>query len=293
MERKDLPERLKRVTPTIREIWCVGDETLLNDSAKYLAIVGSRRMTDYGRRVLETIMPDLVQAGLIIVSGMMYGVDQEAHKLCLKYGGKTIAVLGWGIRWAGLAREDREIQEKIIASGGLVVSEWEKRRPELWTFPQRNRIVAGLADSVLVVEAASKSGSMVTVSWAQKFGKSVLAVPGPITSKVSAGTNQLVAAGRAKMVLSAEDILCSYGLQKTPTQLVMFAGVERTNNFSQRILELLENEPLTTDEMVRILRERVERINVVLTEMNLSGMIEERNGKWELGAKMRQDACPS
>ena len=287
-----MPARFLAVTPPIKELWWEGNRGLLADTNKYLAIVGSRRMTDYGRRVLEMIMPDLVQAGLIIVSGMMYGVDQEAHKLCLKYGGKTIAVLGWGIEWPGLTREDRELQEKI-AKEGLVISEWEKKKPELWTFPARNRIVAGLADSVLVTEAALKSGSMVTVTWAQKFGKSVLAIPGPITSKVSAGTNQLIAAGRAKMVLSAEDILCSYGLQRTPTQLVMFTGAERTNNFPHRILELLENEPLTTDEMVRILCDKVEKINVVLTEMNLSELIEERNGKWELGVKMRQDACPS
>lgn len=287
-----MPARFLAVTPPIKELWWEGNRGLLADTNKYLAIVGSRRMTDYGRRVLEMIMPDLVRAGLIIVSGMMYGVDQEAHKLCLKYGGKTIAVLGWGIEWPGLTREDRELQEKI-AKEGLVISEWEKKKPELWTFPARNRIVAGLADSVLVAEAALKSGSMVTVTWAQKFGKSVLAIPGPITSKVSAGTNQLIAAGRAKMVLSAEDILCSYGLQRTPTQLVMFTGAERTNNFPHRILELLENEPLTTDEMVRILCDKVEKINVVLTEMNLSELIEERNGKWELGVKMRQDACPS
>ncbi|OGD74866.1 hypothetical protein A3A84_03385 [Candidatus Collierbacteria bacterium RIFCSPLOWO2_01_FULL_50_23] len=292
MERKEMPARFLAVMPPIKELWWEGNRGLLADTNKYLAIVGSRRMTDYGRRVLEMIMPDLVRAGLIIVSGMMYGVDQEAHKLCLKYGGKTIAVLGWGIEWPGLTREDRELQEKI-AKEGLVISEWEKKKPELWTFPARNRIVAGLADSVLVTEAALKSGSMVTVTWAQKFGKSVLAIPGPITSKVSAGTNQLIAAGRAKMVLSAEDILCSYGLQRTPTQLVMFTGAERTNNFPHRILELLENEPLTTDEMVRILCDKVEKINVVLTEMNLSELIEERNGKWELGVKMRQDACPS
>ena len=287
-----MPARFLAVMPPIKELWWEGNRGLLADTNKYLAIVGSRRMTDYGRRVLEMIMPDLVRAGLIIVSGMMYGVDQEAHKLCLKYGGKTIAVLGWGIEWPGLTREDRELQEKI-AKEGLVISEWEKKKPELWTFPARNRIVAGLADSVLVAEAALKSGSMVTVTWAQKFGKSVLAIPGPITSKVSAGTNQLIAAGMAKMVLSAEDILCSYGLQRTPTQLVMFTGAERTNNFPHRILELLENEPLTTDEMVRILCDKVEKINVVLTEMNLSELIEERNGKWELGVKMRQDACPS
>lgn len=282
MERKDFPERLKQVTPSIKELWCEGDRSLLSDSSKYLAIVGSRRMTDYGRRVLEMIMPDLVQAGLYIVSGMMYGVDQEAHKLCLKYGGKTIAVLGYGLNYPGIASEDQKVKEQILSGGGLVISEWDKQDGALWTFPQRNRIVAGLADAVLVVEAAMKSGSLVTVSWAEKYKKEVFAVPGPITSKVSVGTNWLVTNRRAKMVLSAEDILCSFGLSRQPTQLVMFTGSERTNKFHERIIVLLENESFSTDEIVRTLGLPVEKVNAALMEMSLSGVVSEVNGKWEL-----------
>ncbi len=273
----DWGERLVKIRPALANLWCLGNEELLREK-KFLAIVGSRKMTEYGRRVLETIMPDLAAAGVVIVSGMMYGVDQEAHRLCLKYGGKTIAVLGWGVRWDGLAREDAKMQAEIVASGGLLVSEWESEKPELWTFPARNRIVAGLADRVLVVEAAVKSGSMVTVAWAEKFGRSVLAVPGPITSRVSQGTNYLIASGRARMAVSAEDILAALDISHEAKQLKMFGG-EKGHSLAGRIIELLRDEPLMTDDLARKLREPVSKIGEALTALSLIGAIEERGGR--------------
>ncbi|MBI2326258.1 DNA-protecting protein DprA [Candidatus Collierbacteria bacterium] len=270
-------ERLTKIRPALANLWCQGNEELLREK-KFLAIVGSRKMTEYGRRVLETIIPELAAAGAVIVSGMMYGVDQEAHRLCLKYGGKTIAVLGWGIRWDGLAREDAKMQAEIVASGGLLVSEWESEKPELWTFPARNRIVAGLADRVLVVEAAIKSGSMVTVAWAEKFDRPVLAIPGPITSRVSQGTNYLIASGRARMAVSAEDILVALDITHQTRQLTMFGG-ERGHSLAGRIIELLGNEPLMTDDLARKLREPVSKIGETLTTLSLTGAIEERGGR--------------
>ncbi len=244
-------------------------------------------MTEYGRRVLETFMPSLVQAGIVIVSGMMYGVDQEAHKLCLRCGGKTIAVLGYGLASKTISREDRRFMKGVVDGGGLVISEWDNLDGSTWTFPQRNRIVAGLADSVLVVEAAEKSGSLVTVGWAEKFGKPVFAVPGQIFSGVSKGTNEIIAMGRAKMVLSAEDILCSDPSHLQMKLPIMETSARRGNNLPNRIAFLLENEPLTTDELVKKLRGSIEEINVALAEMSLVGWVEERLGKWCLSVKMR------
>lgn len=277
LPKEDWGERLTRIKPVLVHLWCSGNLELLKET-KFLAIVGSRKMTDYGRRVLETLMPELVAAGVVIVSGMMYGVDQEAHRLCLKYGGKTIAVLGWGINYLGLALEDAKLQEEIVASGGLLISEWESLKPELWTFPARNRIVAGLADKVLVVEGAIKSGSLVTVAWAEKFAKQVLAIPGPITSRVSQGTNYLIASGRAKMVVSADDILSSLEISHETRQLKIFGG-EKGHTLAGRIIGLLENEPLMTDDLARLLREPVSKIGEALTELSLVGSIEERSGK--------------
>ncbi len=239
-------------------------------------------MTDYGRRVLENFMPSLVQAGRVIVSGMMYGVDQEAHMLCMKYGGKTIAVLGYGLRSKTISGEDGRFMGEVIDSGGLIISEWKEIEGSTWTFPQRNRIVAGLADAILVVEAAEKSGSLVTVKWAEKFGKPVYAVPGQIFSGVSMGTNKIIATGRAKIVLSAEDILYSKLPDGRLGLPVMMSHPKRTNSIASRMLFLLENEPLTTDDLVKKLRVKIEEISVALTELALAEIIQESGGKHHL-----------
>ncbi len=162
-----------------------------------VAVVGSRRISDYGRRVVEKIVPKLVFDGKTIVSGFMYGTDQYAHQICLDNGGKTIAVLGWGITHP-LSLRDSQLAKAIINNGGLILSEWENREPERWTFPVRDRIVAALCQEVLVIEAAAQSGSLITARQAIKLGRCLWAVPGPATSQVSAGTNTLISDGLAR-----------------------------------------------------------------------------------------------
>ncbi len=164
-----------------------------------VAVVGTRRITEYGIIVTKKLVANLVASGKIIVSGLMYGVDQHVHRECLKYGGKTIAVLGWGINWDGAGNEEKELVNEIVAHRGAVVSEWLNERSTLWMFPHRDRIMAAMASDIYVVEGAIKSGSLITAEWGRKLGKTVWAVPGPVTSKVSEGTNWLIATGRAKM----------------------------------------------------------------------------------------------
>jgi DNA processing protein len=161
------------------------------------AVVGSRRMTDYGRRAVEQLVPQLVSEGKTIVSGFMYGVDLCAHQACLKAGGQTIAVLGWGIRFP-LKGQEVQLARDITRSGGLLVSEWFNQPPARWTFPVRNRLVAAFATDLYVIEAALKSGSLITARIAHRLNRRLWAVPGPATSPTSAGTNALLAAGQAK-----------------------------------------------------------------------------------------------
>jgi DNA processing protein len=118
-----------------------------------VAVVGSRKMTSYGEQVIDMLVPPLIHQKKTIVSGFMYGVDQYAHQTCIDNGGKTIAVLGWGID-TPLIGKDLELAKKIIDSGGLIISQWQTQKPTLWTFPQRNQIVAALCKEVLVLEAA-------------------------------------------------------------------------------------------------------------------------------------------
>lgn len=224
-----------------------------------VAIVGSRKMIDYGRRAIEKIVPQIVAQKQTIVSGFMYGVDQYAHKVCVDNGGKTIAVLGWGIS-SSLDGEDLKLAKQIIEAGGCLLSEWESQKPTHWTFPSRNRIVASLSKQVIIVEAAENSGSLITARLALGLKRELWAVPGPITSKTSMGTNKLIAEGKAKMYLATF---------KSP-QYVQ----------SDPILQTLDNESLTTDELSRKLGLPISEVGAALSLLLLSGQILEKGGKY-------------
>ena len=148
-------------------------------------------MTHYGRQVLEKLIPSLVFAKKTIVSGFMYGVDQYAHHLALENGGRTIAVLGWGIteKLTGL---DKKLADRILEGGGLLLSEWENRKGALWTFPKRNRIITALSKEVYIIEADIKSGSLITADLAVRLKRKLWAVPGPITSRTSRVNDPLI-----------------------------------------------------------------------------------------------------
>ncbi|KKU97417.1 MAG: protecting protein DprA protein [Candidatus Amesbacteria bacterium GW2011_GWB1_48_13] len=230
-----------------KKLWFRGnwDDKLFENAA---AIIGSRRMTDYGRKVTEKMAAQLTAEGKTIVSGLVYGVDQTVHRACLEFGGRTVAVLGWGIGWDKLGDEEKKLIESIEKNGGLVISEWEGMRPALWTFAYRDRIMAAMASEIYVAEAAVKSGTMITVEWGLKLGREIWAVPGPVTSKVSEGTNKLISEGKARMWMYIS----------------------------------LQNETLTVDELARKLGKPVEEVGGQLSLLELSGEVEEREGKYSI-----------
>lgn len=260
---KKLPElsRLKDLSTPPKEIFYQGKWSS-KIFASCVSVVGSRRMTDYGRRVLEKIIPQLVMNKKTIVSGFMYGVDQYAHQLCLENGGRTIAVLGWGINHR-LTGTDNKLAKKITENGGLLISEWENQQPSHWTFPSRNRIVAALSSEIYIIEAAVKSGSLITARLGRKLKRKIWAVPGPVTSKTSAGTNSLIADGKAYMWID----------NFTKDTPVKKRGP---------LLSILENEALTTDEISRKLNVSVAQIGAELSLLTISGQLVERGGKYYL-----------
>lgn len=185
-------------------LYTKGNTELLNE--KSIAIVGSRDCSEYGKYVSEKFSYLLSKENICIISGMAKGIDTYAHKGALLARGKTIAVLGSGINNI-YPLENKKIYEDILNNNGLILSEYglnTKATPE--KFPERNRIISGLAEKILVVEANKKSGSMITVNQAIEQGKNVYAVPGNITSSKSSGTNELIKDG-AILVSSLEDIL--------------------------------------------------------------------------------------
>jgi DNA processing protein len=199
----DAPERL----------FGCGSETAVRDLAagRCVTIVGSRRASSYGLMVAEELAQLLVAAGLVVVSGMARGIDAAAHRGALAGGGTTIAVMGGGPDIVYPARE-RRLYHRIVGHGAVISEAPPGRRPESWSFPVRNRIMAALASMTVVVEAAQPSGSLVTARKALELGRELGAVPGPVTSRVSEGTNGLIADG-AVPIRGAEDVLdCLFGV---------------------------------------------------------------------------------
>ena len=179
-----------------------------------VAIVGSRKATQYGKTATNLLVRPLASRGLTIVSGLAYGIDAEAHRATLAVHGKTIAVLGSGSDDAALyPRAHRQLAADIVASGGAVITEYPPgTRPQGYFFPQRNRIIAGLSRALVVVEADEKSGALITARLALDQNREVFAVPGPITSDLSRGTNGLLRDGAAP-ARSADDIWAALELQ--------------------------------------------------------------------------------
>lgn len=229
---------------------------------KCMGIVGSRRMSEYGRRVVEKIVPQLVLDGWTIVSGFMYGVDITAHQTCLNCGGQTIAVLGWGIN-EKRDQTDEQLLQKIIDTHGLILSLWDHQIGTNWTFPARNRLVAHICHELIVIEAAQKSGALLTAAMVRNLNKPVWAVPGPITSPVSAGTNQLIASGEASPWVNGS------------TQLTL-----TDSKSSDPIISLLTASTLETSEIARALNQPVNEIASKLSLLTLQGTVTEKNGKY-------------
>lgn len=252
-----IPKKLLDLPHPPKELYHLGtwDDKIFENC---VAVVGSRRMTEYGKQVLEKLIPALIFAKKTIVSGFMYGVDQYAHKMALENGGKTIAVLGWGIN-IPLEDRDRKLAKEIMDGGGLILSEWEDQKANLWTFPVRNRIVAALSLEVYVIEAGLGSGSLITARIAGELKRKVFAVPGPITSKVSAGTNLLIKQNKAEMWLGE---------------------ASKQRQLDDPLLKILENEALSADEIARKLNLDVATLGAELSMLVLSGQVEERGGKF-------------
>jgi DNA processing protein len=263
------PEKLHDLGKRMpKELWFEGGWDL-KLFTHCVAVIGSRRITEYGRRVVDQLVPRLVEDGFTIVSGMMYGTDQAAHKTALECGGKTVGVMGWGINYAGIADEDKALGRRITESGGLIISEWEKQAGTLWTFPQRDRIMAALAEEIYVVEAADRSGALITADWGIKLGRRIKAVPGPVTSKVSEGTNRLLADGKA-------EAWTGWKTEIGPR------SVAKRDTVETEIYRLIENETLSADEISRKTGISVDKVGAKLTMMVIAGEVKENDGKYHL-----------
>lgn len=269
---KEYPDNLKQIHNPPFLLYYKGHFPTYSNS---IGIVGTRKITSYGRTVTESLTTDLVAAGFLIVSGLARGVDTIAHQSCINANGKTIAVLGGGLNNI-YPSENYKLSEEIAAQYGCVLSEFPPNYPNLaGNFPARNRIISGLSDAVLVTEAAEDSGSLITARFAAEQGKEVFAVPGPITSQLAKGPLSLIKDG-AKLVTSVDDILNELGFESSLKGESLEQLMSELDHNSKMIVELLGAEMHHIDEISRALKLSIPEVSAILLKLEIKGLVKNR-----------------
>jgi DNA processing protein len=276
------PANLREIQAPPARLYVRG--ALAEDDALAVAIVGSRAATPYGVAVAERLAADLAARGVTVVSGLARGIDSAAHRGALRAGGRTIAVLGSGVDVI-YPPENRRLAGDIEASGALV-SQFEPGTPPLaGYFPARNRVIAGLSLAVLVVEAAEKSGSLITAGLAAEMGREVLAVPGPLTSPQSVGAHRLIQDGAA-LIQGWEDVVGQLPLfwrdrvRVLPPQPSQAGELARDDDpETEALLRILGEEPLGIDSIIERSGIAVGRASALLVTLEVEGRIRQLDGK--------------
>lgn len=271
----DYPRSLRAIHDPPKVLYYRG--ALPNHDDFLFAVVGTRKHTHYAELTIRKIFPPLIQSGAIIVSGLALGIDTLAHRAALEYSGKTIAVLGGGVDKNTLyPQTNYSLSEKIVEKGGVVLSEYPPQfKPDKWTFPARNRIIAGISRGVLVIEAPRHSGALITAYAALEQGRDVFAVPGDITRPESEGCNELIKRG-AKPVLEAKDVLEEYGLvQSNFLEQSLNTTLDKDE---AALVSLLDTNPKHIDELVGLAEKPVSMISGILSLLEIKGVIKNIGG---------------
>lgn len=273
----DFSDFLLQISNVPSMLYYCGDLGLLKKDS--LAIVGSRKASDYGLKVAKSMSYEIAKQGLVIVSGLARGIDKAAHEGTLEANGKTIAVMGSGLDI--IYPKENESLYKSICKRGLVVSEFPLGTPpRRENFPIRNRIISGLSLGVFVVEARGKSGSLITCDMALEQGKDVFALPGPVTSANSLGTLRLIQSG-AKLVIHSKDILEELGYgYKENLFIQRREKVKHISEQEKKVLQLLYWEPVHIDKLINNTQKKVNNIYEILLKLEIKGLIKELPGKY-------------
>ncbi|PIP26114.1 MAG: DNA-protecting protein DprA [Candidatus Moranbacteria bacterium CG_4_9_14_3_um_filter_40_7] len=272
----DYPRLLKEINGAPFILYKKGGLDL--NAAPLLSIVGSRKFTAYGKQVAISLAKDLAQSGFVIVSGLALGIDSIAHRSVLENGGKTIAILGNSLDEKSIYPSSHLELAREIGEKGAVLSDYPIETPAgEFTFPARNRLIAGISLGTLIIEAGEKSGSLITASLALEFNREVFSVPGSIFSAQSIGTNQLLKKG-AKLVMGVKDILEELNLEER-------SGIKNiplkipSNQQEEILLKILSSEPLHIDNLSRISKLGTASISAALSMMEIKGWIKDIGGQ--------------
>lgn len=272
----EYPEKLRNISKHPKRLFYLGAP--LSDDFS-VAVVGSRKMTSYGKYVTKKLVGELAELGVVIISGLALGVDGQAHKTTVEKKGRTVAVMPCGLDRIYPATH-RGLAKQILENRGTLISEYNigtEARKE--NFPERNRIVSGLADAVLIIEAAQKSGSLITANLALEQGKTVMAVPGNINNPLSAGTNSLIKAG-AHPVASAQDILYLCSKEDLTKKTDETRG---DNELEQAILDALKEGPMNGDDLQKVSKLGTADYSQTLTMLEIKGAVRSQGSNtWSL-----------
>jgi len=278
MHKKDFPPLLNEINDPPKSMRIVGD---LPKTEKYLAVVGSRKYSEYGKAVCEKLIEGLSGYSITIVSGLALGIDSIGHKSALKAGLSTIAIPGSGLHPDHIyPSSHRELAKKIVESGGCLLSEFPDTYPSLpKNFPQRNRIIAGMSHAVLVIEAELQSGTLITSKYATEYNRDVFTVPNSIFSKTSEGPHMLLRLG-ATPITQSSDIVSALGLQPHDN-LFEKRDYKNCSSDEHEVISLL-SEPMSRDEIIRRLGKPVYVTQTIIATMEIKDLIEEVIGEIHL-----------
>lgn len=263
------PKKLLDIASPPKNLYLMGDINLLNKNI--VAIVGSRACSEYGRRVANKFSRELASKDICIISGLALGIDISAHLGAMKEKGKTIAVLGGGLKNI-YPPENREFLFQILQNGGLVLSEYsENEEAKTTNFPKRNRLISGLSDGVLLVEAEKRSGSTITAKFAKQQNKKLYCIPSNIDSINGFGTNLLIQQG-AKLVIESNDILQDFNLNITDKE----KSIEIEEKYIS-LYNLINNVPTNINFISRSLNKPISELSKGLLMLELKGAIKKIN----------------
>lgn len=276
----NFPSRLKEIPDSPKKLYVQG--TLPPEGHKWLAVVGSRKYTNYGKEACEKLIDGLRGYPVVVVSGLALGMDAIAHRAALRAKLPCVGVPGSGLdRRVLYPSTNRGLADDILSAGGALLSEFEPDfRATAWGFLKRNRIMAGLSDAVLVVEAEQRSGSLVTSRFATEYNRDVFTVPGSIFSSSTSGPHMLIRLG-ATPITSSDDLLQALGIEPTTDNLPPTTRYKDCTAEELLVIELLRN-PLSRDDLIDSLDLPVSQVNTLLSLMELKGLVKETSGEIHL-----------
>jgi len=280
LAKNKFPKALLEIPQPPADLWIIGE--LPTENLIYLCVVGSRKFTSYGREACEKIIAGLKGYPIAVVSGFAMGIDTIAHKKAMQVGLKTLVFPGSGLSAEAMyPKTNVRLMEEIVGNGGCLISEFEPTfKATQWSFPMRNRLMAGISKATLIIEAEERSGTLITARLTTEYNRDLLVVPGSIFSPNSKGTNKLLHQG-ATPVTCAEDVLEALGFEKPKDEEKQAKLFLDLSPEEKKVVDLLR-EPMGRDDLIRAMKFPTPTANAILSVMEIKELIKEEMGEIKL-----------